>query len=377
MIKYIVPHYYKEFVCTAQRCAHNCCRGGWLIELTEDIVKKYEDIEGESGRRLRESVMTDEEGCYVFCLQDGVCPHLEQSGLCGVYRELGPDYMGTVCREFPRFSYAYGDRVEAGIGLACEEAARIILLERQPFALKEIELSKTGLVTMTCEKESEPEKEYLDFLQGARDYILRILWGSEGTIAEKIKRILDLSQHLQRHINCGNYNEIEDFSKKVQGIELEPEWDEELCRMTRKLVVDIYRNLEQLNEEWIKRAEGIEESLLNDAYKTALDGLENGKTVQLQLLSYFIYRYFMKSAEDYNVSDKLLLCVCCYVVLMAQFASAKASKASGELSIEELVEEARIFSRQVEYSDNNIETLLEEFNFGDELSESRIKWLFF
>jgi lysine-N-methylase len=55
------------------------------------------------------------------------CPFLECNGLCRIISELGDDYMSIICREHPRFYHRIGDRIEGGLGLSCEEAARIVL----------------------------------------------------------------------------------------------------------------------------------------------------------------------------------------------------------------------------------------------------------
>lgn len=373
-MKCVVPHYYKKFVCIADKCHHNCCEGGWYIELSEDMVQAYNGIEGVFGKRLRESVMRDEEGSYVFRLQNGKCPHLDEKGLCGVYKELGESCMGTVCREFPRFSYFYNDTCEASIGMACEEAARIILTESEDFGLEEIDFETAGIVTPAETMDAE-DAAYIQFLKRARTHIFQMLWQSEKTIPQRIMEILDFSEELQRYVNCGSYEEKKDFGKKSERlVEMNP--SEEDKKTTGKLLLEIYESLEQLNNEWMERMEGIRNSLFSGCFMTGLAGAADGERMQLQILSYFIYRYFVKSVEDYNVSDKLRLSVCNFIMLMAQLAGVREKK-QAELSLEEIIEELRVFSRQVEYSEDNIESICEELNFGDELSESHIKLLFF
>lgn len=373
MKKCIGPQYYKDFKCIADRCVHNCCKGGWLIELTEEMVQKYNSIPGPFGEQLRQSVTVDEEGSYVFQLVDGVCPHLGTTGLCNVFGELGESCMGTVCREFPRFSLHYGKVVETGIGLACEEAARIIMSQQKPFSIENIEVAQSGLVLEDNFETIEADDVYIDFLIRARTCMFQIIWEPGKTIYEKLNVLLELSMELQRHINCGSYNEVADCMPKVNRI-VKMEEDAELAKETKKLLINIYRNLEQLNTDWENRADDIERCFIEESCIDVLEDIEGGENMELSLLSYFLYRYFMKSVDDYNVSDKIRLSICNYMMLMAQFAVLKEQE---KFCFENLVEEARIFSRQVEYSDYNIESLLEEFNFGDELSESRIKLLFF
>ena len=130
-----VPHYYKAFHCIASDCRDNCCVGGWEIDIDEETAQYYLSMEGEFGDRLRNSITRTDE--YCFRLKDGKCPFLDSRGLCEIYQVLGEDKMGVVCTQFPRYTEYYGAVKETGIGLACEEAARII--ER---AGKEAELEK-------------------------------------------------------------------------------------------------------------------------------------------------------------------------------------------------------------------------------------------
>ena len=70
-------------------------------------MDKYSSIDGELGARLKESISKKGEG-----------------------------YLCEICDAHPRFKNFFTDRVEIGIGLCCEEAARIILNEKEAFFLE-------------------------------------------------------------------------------------------------------------------------------------------------------------------------------------------------------------------------------------------------
>ena len=143
-----IPHYFDSFVCTAGECRDNCCYGGWQIDLDEDTVEFYKSVKGDFGDRLRASI--DYTDTYCFKLENGGCPFLDDDNLCHIYKELGPEHMGVVCTQFPRFSEYYGHYKETGIGLACEEAARIILEDTKPF----------HIVERTIDEEEFEDEEY-------------------------------------------------------------------------------------------------------------------------------------------------------------------------------------------------------------------------
>ena len=135
-----VPHYYKAFHCIASDCRDNCCVGGWEIDIDEETAQYYLSMEGEFGDRLRNSITRTDE--YCFRLKDGKCPFLDSRGLCEIYQVLGEDKMGVVCTQFPRYTEYYGAVKETGIGLACEEAARIICQDKEAFTFNEETISE-------------------------------------------------------------------------------------------------------------------------------------------------------------------------------------------------------------------------------------------
>ena len=53
--------------------------------------------------------------------------------------DYGEGSLCQICTDHPRFRNFWTDRIEVGLGLACEEAARIILFERTPMRLEVLE----------------------------------------------------------------------------------------------------------------------------------------------------------------------------------------------------------------------------------------------
>ncbi len=133
-MKTYVPNYYKEFSCIADRCTHSCCMG-WEIDIDEDSLNKYKAMEGPLGDALRANI--SEEETPHFILQPGDrCPFLLESGLCRLILAQGEDILCQICTDHPRFRNFWTDRIEVGLGMACEEAARVILSSPEPFTLE-------------------------------------------------------------------------------------------------------------------------------------------------------------------------------------------------------------------------------------------------
>lgn len=130
------PDYYALFHCVADRCRHTCC-AGWEIDIDSRSLERFRALPGEIGKRVRAGI--SEEGTPHFALdENGRCPLLEPSGLCALITEAGDGALCDICRDHPRFRNFYTERVEVGLGLVCEEAARIILMRKTPMSLVRI-----------------------------------------------------------------------------------------------------------------------------------------------------------------------------------------------------------------------------------------------
>ena len=119
------PDYYKEFRCKAGKCLHTCC-AGWLVGIDEKSLERFEK-EPDIKNRISDS-------CFIMG-KDGRCPFLRDDNLCDMILKHGEDYLCDICREHPRFYNSFDDHMEAGIGLVCEEACRLVLECDKPFEL--------------------------------------------------------------------------------------------------------------------------------------------------------------------------------------------------------------------------------------------------
>lgn len=119
------PGYYKAFACIADRCRHSCCIG-WEIDIDRDSMKKYTASSGGYWDKVRMSIEGGQPPRFKTG-EDGRCTHLDKRGLCRIITELGEGSLCEICREHPRFYMSAGGRSWVGLGMACEEACRIIL----------------------------------------------------------------------------------------------------------------------------------------------------------------------------------------------------------------------------------------------------------
>ena len=139
-MKEYIPDYYKDFQCIADKCKDSCCIG-WEIMIDSKSYKKYQNVKGEFRDRLMKGI--DHEGTPAFHLDDrDRCVFLNQKNLCDIYIELGEDALCEICTQHPRFHNEYGNIRQTGLGMACEEATRL-MFETKEFGLCQIQGTNT------------------------------------------------------------------------------------------------------------------------------------------------------------------------------------------------------------------------------------------
>ena len=124
-MKLYAPRYYSDFVCIADKCTHSCCIG-WEVDVDQSALERYENLVNPYRDEIMKSISFEGEPHFTLC-DDERCPHLNDAGLCKIILSAGEDYLCDICREHPRFYNNSPSRSEVGLGMACEEASRIIL----------------------------------------------------------------------------------------------------------------------------------------------------------------------------------------------------------------------------------------------------------
>ena len=161
-----VPAYYLKFQCIAGRCRHNCCIG-WEIDIDEETYAGYRKVGGEFGEKLRAGIDTAGETPCFRLGADERCAFLNGQGLCDIITELGENALCEICALHPRYRNFFRDRVEMGLGLCCEEAAKLILTAENPTAFEETEIA--------FEENDEFDENLFEVLFEARSIIILLL----------------------------------------------------------------------------------------------------------------------------------------------------------------------------------------------------------
>lgn len=319
-MKLIAPDYYTDFKCTADKCVHNCCIG-WEIDIDEYTRAYYEgiietkpaEIPSQFIRRLSDGISYSEDTAYFILAENERCPFLNKNNLCDIILTLGEDSLCSICTDHPRFRNFYTDRTEVGIGLCCEEAARLILLNP----------NKTHLAVLGDNNEEigpdDDEQAALDM----RSKVFEILQDRSIPTACRLNRMTDY---------CGIV-----LPQKTHA-----EW------------TDIFLSLERLDNKWGELLTK-HRNFIPESYD--FTQLEHYDTCFEQLAFYLTFRYFSDGAIN-GIAGKTaaFISLCCNFLrnlLAAIFLESACNNLSAVLT-----ETVRMFSAEIEYSDCNINQLM-------------------
>ncbi len=301
-MKIFAPDYYKNFKCITDRCKHSCCIG-WEIDIDDDTFEYYENINSDFGKKIRENIIKQDD-CNCFKLtKNERCPFLNEKNLCEIILNLGEDALCQICSDHPRFRNYYSDRTEIGLGLCCEEVARLILTKQDKTKIIEIDNDELAEETNDFERSFfDKRSKYFEYFQN---------------------RELPIKERMSF------YNHY--------------------CS---KEILQKYLLLELLDSNW------------KEIITELLGCYDNIKNIEIpsdfdicfeQLLVYFTYRHFsllLDVIDEESILRFIKLSVN-VIYSLCQFHISKHKK----LDIYDVCEYARMYSSEIEYSQENLDAL--------------------
>ncbi|MBO4885450.1 MAG: flagellin lysine-N-methylase [Clostridia bacterium] len=231
------PEYYPAFHCVASRCRHTCC-AGWEIDIDAESLARYERLPGAFGERVRQGIGLGDTPHFILT-EDERCPLLNRDNLCELILREGEDALCQICRDHPRFRNYYSSRVEIGLGLVCEEAARLILAWPRPLRLIRLEGNE-------AESPTEDER-YL--------FALREKWiasiREEGPRARLLETLI--FRHLPDALYDGRLEERVDFIRRAFAAIVDGWTDGDLAALIERARVfsDRVEYDDEALEQWI------------------------------------------------------------------------------------------------------------------------------
>lgn len=317
-MKLIAPDYYPQFRCIADKCRHSCCIG-WEIDIDPDTRERYRHVPGEFGQRLNASIEDGEVSSFRLS-ENERCPMLNATGLCDLITALGEDNLCQICADHPRFRNYFTDRTEVGLGLCCEEAARLILTQEEPMRL--ITLEDDGKAAELPEEEAA--------LLSLRDELITLMQDGSRPIEERLDALLDAVDFAIPD---------RDWAEVYRGLErLDPAWDDMLDAISPLKIAAAPRGLSDRHPDPFGVA-STEAKSLSAAYE--------------RFCIYLLYRHLPGALDDEDVPGRVAFCVLSTWVLAALCA------AKPGCTLDDCANFARMYSAEIEYSEDNIAALLD------------------
>ena len=295
------PEGYDAFRCRAGACRHTCC-AGWEICIDAESLARYLRVEGAFGEQLRAAIDRSGDEAQFRLTEGERCAMLRPDGLCELYCRLGEDSLCQVCADHPRFRSFFAGRTDVGLGLCCEAAADQLLRQTAPFRLAL--LSDDGAAD-----ENLPEEEELLSL---REKLMAAVQ-ADGPWRERVRRITE-----------------------AYGLWPLPDAEEMTALLLR---------LERLDPAW----PGV--LALPDRPQAA----QPHDAMAGRLAAYFLFRHLPGALEDDRWEARIR-----FALWAADFICTISARRGDGLAL--LADTARMFSSEIEYSDENTEALLEWFD---------------
>ena len=316
---YVKPYFYDKFICKAGECTDTCC-AGWEITVDDKAMHYYKSDECPISEEIISGTEINGVGETVFRLKEEErCFFLCDNGLCRIYSECGKDALCDICSEHPRFYNFYNDCEEAGLGLCCEKVCELLFEDETPFY---------------CIEEGSCSDDDYNYVAEIRDNCFDILENADS-VSDAVKNLLayvkGVSEYSDDASPCNSDNE---------------------CLFTD--ITKLFLETAPINNEWT--------SLINQINSEVKEIYAISANIRLfdseyrKLISYLIYRHFIESAYDYDVLDGVCFAVVC--MIFVHMNNCLSYLNNGVVTKADLLNNVRIFSKQIEYSAENTEFIM-------------------
>lgn len=402
-MKYRTASFYKKFHCIGGICEDSCCEN-WEIDLDEISLKRYMKEKGDFGKRLKDNTNVKEKQ---FILNGTRCPFLNEENLCDIYIEMGENCLCETCTNFPRHVEEFDGLKEISLTMSCPEASRIMLSQKdritfeceegtdEEYGLKHVEPVKSFAFWKKGHA-NKLDKPLFDILFEVRSLMFSMLQNREEPLGKRAAAVLLFGYEIQEFIDKKQYDKIiqkmENYKKPEKKVLLDKYFEKHEKRVIEKeewmkQILNMYEGLENIKAEWkdllsdsmkIMHGESDLKSMLlavglvnenetNEehstflhhyamSYQEFLHYYQENEYEYEHILVYYLFNYFLGAAYDHDAYTKVKFAVISYLVIL-ELDVAMWLKQQKEFLYEDQVRVAHAYSKEVEHSYNNFESL--------------------
>ena len=323
-MKLITFPYYLKFRCKASKCTDSCCKG-WEVRIDPCTAQKYRSLASPIGDRVRAALCESEDG-DVFRMVDDRCPFLNESGLCDIITECGEDMISDICKRHPRYFTILSDIAYGGLGMSCEEAARLILTED----VREYTECEIGITDG-----ENYDVELRDAVISARDEAIKAI-SETPSIYAALSSVLSLISGVDDVIYGTDFSE-----NTTRGGVFPP-----LCGCI-EVLVEFLSELEYMSDELMDRLRAVASRV--DYEALAIGG--EAYVYLTRVLRYLIDRYFTPVILDADTQGASAVIALSFAAVVLLYLS------ETELTLDAAIGLSKLFSSEIEYSPDNLDTL--------------------
>lgn len=390
-MRYYYPDYFKDFVCVGGKaCSDSCCHI-WQITVDKKTLKKYKTVTGELGKRMAEKI-DQKTGDICPHGEENRCEFLNEDNLCDIVATLGEDYLCETCYTHPRHEEVYPEVRERSLAITCPIACKQLLERKEPVKIISEDTDEP------CEHDPEFDKELFEVLLNTRDNLLKLQQDRELTIAQRMALSLGIAHDIERRIRTRNsrkkkrnfldrlfkkkntftdeelksiekiskyYKKSDAFEKMCKNIENSDgaDWfrlddDEDKKKILSDMIFTLC-TMEALKPAWIPYLQSIlniRQQMDDEEYLKCHKEFEDiTDDIEIeQLLFYFTYVYCCQSAYDGALLAKVKMAVVNTLIIKELWFMCWLEN-DKNITMDDKVEYAHWFVREVENSDENME----------------------
>lgn len=316
-MKVLKPYYYDQFHCIGSQCIQTCCHG-WDIPIDPSTYNKYQNVENEFGKRLRQNITTPTTKKFV--LDDhGKCGLLNKNGLCDIYLNIGEDMMCDTCKTYPRVTKIRADIYEQTLSLSCPEVSRILIENRAPidFCIGDTDDDKNDAVPVN--------DELFNALLLARSYSIELLQNRTISFTNRQLLLLYFTEKFQKLLNAQEYSKvsslinqfndnsylsiyIDQFDKIDKNLHAKYNILNQLLEFPLPTILSFNPYIKSIYERQIINKENATiESIISKHEEEFNSNYTNNQHVYENYYVHSVFKYYLDALDDNDIMKQLLL----------------------------------------------------------------------
>lgn len=329
------PYFYDNFTCIADKCTDNCCIG-WEIDIDEHSLARYKSAEGEFAKLLCSAIHKGADGVSTFAFGEGErCALLREDGLCELILNMGEDSLCDICALHPRFFGWYNNLKEAGLGLCCEEVCRLLFSDSKQLSFISEEIDEQA--EETCSEAT------LSLLLTAREQLFTLLQNRDAALCDRLYSAARYTREVQDVLDNRGALPKAELMKAPKGN----------CD-TIKTLLSLYKDMESISTEWDSRLAALTERA--EELIGALPEFMEQQKAELwryeHIAVYFCYRYFLNGVFEAEIVSRIGLANAAVISVILMDCLTWLEK--GQLTEWDRILNLKLYSKQVEYSEDNL-----------------------